>query len=345
MDEIINLRHEVDKIDREFIKLLIERKEISDKIIKFKRKMNISVYDKRRELEIITALKTEFQELINPQLIENILKEVLFYSKSDNNRLSKSISNRLMDALEDKPILIAGPCSVESEFQLDEIAESLAKGGFRFLRGGAFKPRTSPYSFQGLEGEGVKILKRIADKHKLFVVTEFTDSNQLDEYYDFADIIQIGSRNMFSYGFLKQVGKKTSKDKKPILLKRSFNATINEFLLAAEYLISEGNENILLCLRGIRTFEQIDSMMRNTPDLGAILELKELTDMKVIFDPSHASGDSKYVLSLSKAALQLGADGLLIETHPNPYEAVSDGKQSIQPIELMRLIDFVNRLV
>ena len=343
MDEINNLRLDVNRIDNEIIKLLIDRKLLSDNIINIKRRNNLSVYDKKRELEIISSLKEHFAGEINPNLIEKVLREVLFYSKSEHYKLNDISKIDLHSLLEKSPILIAGPCTVESEKQLTSIVSHLKNNGIRLLRGGAFKPRTSPFSFQGLEDDGLRMMKQIAEQNEMFVVTEFTDSRQLEALYEYADIIQIGSRNMFSYGFLKQIGKKTAIDQKPVLLKRSFNATLNEFLLSAQYILNEGNPNVMLCLRGIRTFEQIDSMMRNTPDLASILELKELTDFKVIFDPSHACGDAKFVVPLSKTALELGADGLMIETHTAPQDAITDGMQSIEPAELERLIDFINR--
>lgn len=250
--------------------------------------------------------------------------------------------NNIIDLINIKPFIIAGPCSVENREQINEIASNLNKLGIRILRGGAFKPRTSPFSFQGLEDEGLKYLKEAAEKNNMFVITEFTDSRQLDELYDYSDIIQIGSKNMFSYGFLKQIGKATSKDSKPILIKRSFNATLNEFLLAAQYIINLGNPNVILCLRGIRTFEQIDSKMRFTPDLASILELKDMTNLKIVFDPSHACGDSKYVIPTAIAAINLGSDGVMLETHSSPETAISDGKQSIKPEELTKLIDYIN---
>ena len=242
-------------------------------------------------------------------------------------------------------IIIAGPCAVESEEQIFRIAGKIRESGIKYFRAGAFKPRTSPHTFQGMGLEGLKLIKKASDENELFVVSEIMDNNELENCYDMIDMIQIGSRNMASYGFLKQIGKISSKDKKPILLKRGFNATLEELLFAAEYITNEGNPNVLLCLRGIRTFEQIDSSMRFTPDLASIIELKEKTGFPVIFDPSHSSGHSKYVERLSKAALLLGADGLLVEVHDEPEKALSDGFQAIKPDVLKRIIDFKNSLI
>ncbi|MFH1506516.1 MAG: 3-deoxy-7-phosphoheptulonate synthase [archaeon] len=244
----------------------------------------------------------------------------------------------ILELIKAKPILIVGPCAIESEESIFKLSSILASMGIKFLRGGAFKPRTSPDSFQGLGSEGLAYMRKAADFNKMFVVTEVLNSEQLDKHYDSIDIIQIGSRNMTSFGFLNYVGKKTSLDKKPVLLKRGMSSTINEFLNAAKYITQYGNKNIILCLRGIRTFEQIDSEFRNTPDLASILELKSKTSFPVIFDPSHSTGDSKYVVDISKAALNLGADGLIIECHDDPKRAMVDGKQSICPSDLAKLI-------
>lgn len=241
-------------------------------------------------------------------------------------------------------VIIAGPCAVESAEQINTIAESISALGLKFFRAGAFKPRTSSSTFQGLGLIGQKLIHQAARKNNLLVVSEILDSSHIEECYDLIDIIQIGSRNMASYSLLKNIGKASAADKKPVLLKRGFNATLNEMLSAAEYIISEGNPNVLLCLRGIRTYEQIDSDMRFTPDLGAILELKYKTNLPIIFDPSHAGGDAKYVEMLAKTALFLGADGLLIEVHNEPEKALTDGKQSIKPEILKNIIEYKNSL-
>ena len=247
-------------------------------------------------------------------------------------------SQEIVKLLQEKPIIISGPCSIESESQIHRIAKELSESGVRFLRGGAFKPRTSPEAFQGLGSQGLKFMREAADLNDMFVVTEVLESNQLEEHYDKIDMIQIGSRNMSSFGFLKEIGRKTALDQKPVLLKRGFSATIKELLLASQYIIREGNPNVLLCLRGIRTFEQIDSTFRFTPDLGSIVELKTKTELPVIFDPSHATGKAEFVPTFSKAALNLGADGLLIESHYDPENAKSDKDQCILPSEVSELV-------
>ncbi|MFP4117460.1 MAG: 3-deoxy-7-phosphoheptulonate synthase [Candidatus Woesearchaeota archaeon] len=233
------------------------------------------------------------------------------------------------EALKKRPIMIAGPCSVESEEQIDKTAKFVASKGLKFLRGGAYKPRTSPDSFQGLGRKGAEMLKRAAERHGLYTVSEVMTDEDLKESYDYIDIVQIGSRNMASYGLIKQIAELTKDDRKPVLLKRHFGATITELLKAADYLSYYGNDNVLLCLRGIRTFEQIDSCFRFTPDISGIIELKDKTEKPIIFDPSHSAGLRRYVGKISETALCAGADGLIIEIHPEPDSALSDKDQAL----------------
>ena len=219
---------------------------------------------------------------------------------------------------------MAGPCSVESEEQIIEIAKSVKESGANFLRGGAFKPRTSPYSFQGLELEGLRLLKRAKEETGLSIVTEIMSTDYIDEFVRDVDVIQVGARNMQNFDLLKQLGKTN----RPILLKRGLSSTIEEWLMSAEYIMSGGNENVILCERGIRTFE---GYTRNTLDLSAIPVVKKLSHLPVIVDPSHASGYWHLVKPLAKAAIVAGADGLMIEVHNDPQHALSDGQQSVKP--------------
>jgi 3-deoxy-7-phosphoheptulonate synthase len=219
-------------------------------------------------------------------------------------------------------IVIAGPCAVENQEQLFDTARGVKKYGARILRGGAFKPRSSPYSFQGLGEEGLKLLSRIKEETGMPVVTEIMDTRQVDLISEYADILQVGSRNMQNYPLLKEVGH----TRKPVLLKRGMMATIEEFLLAAEYILSQGNENVILCERGIRTFE---NSTRNTLDLSAVPMLKRLTHLPVIVDPSHGTGIRWMVPAMAKAAIAAGADGLIMEVHYRPDEALCDGHQSL----------------
>lgn len=220
--------------------------------------------------------------------------------------------------------VIAGPCSVESEEQIVEIAKSVKASGASFLRGGAFKPRTSPYSFQGLREEGLDLLKLARKETGLPIVTEIMSADMIDRFVSDVDIIQVGARNMQNFELLKQLGK----TRKPILLKRGLSATVEEFLMSAEYIMAGGNENVILCERGIRTFE---TYTRNTLDLSIIPAIKKLSHLPIIIDPSHAAGLWWMVEPMSKAAIAAGADGLIIEVHNDPEHALCDGQQSIKP--------------
>ena len=227
---------------------------------------------------------------------------------------------------------IAGPCSVESRDQIIEVAKAVKASGAKLLRGGAFKPRTSPYEFQGLGYEGLEILKRVREETGLKIVTEIMSVDDVDLFEKEVDVIQVGSRNMQNFDLLKRLGKIN----KPILLKRGLSATIEEWLLAAEYIMNEGNPNVILCERGIRTYE---NETRNTLDISAVPLVKKVSHLPIIVDPSHASGKRWMIEPLSKAAIAVGADGLIIEVHNDPDNALSDGKQSITPDMLDNLID------
>ncbi len=234
-------------------------------------------------------------------------------------------------------IVMAGPCSVESEEQLMESAFVAKKGGAHILRGGAFKPRTSPYSFQGLEEEGLRLLKKAREKTGMPVVTEVLNPMDVDLVEEYGDILQIGARNIQNFALLKKVGHA----RKPVLLKRGMMTTIEELLMSAEYIISSGNDEVILCERGIRTFE---TATRNTLDISAVPVLKELTHLPIVVDPSHATGHWKYVTPLARSAVAVGADGLLVEVHPEPEKAFSDGIQSLKPEKFYQLMDEVRTL-
>ncbi|WP_143316635.1 3-deoxy-7-phosphoheptulonate synthase [Clostridium sp. HBUAS56017] len=233
--------------------------------------------------------------------------------------------------------IMAGPCSVESEEQIIEVAKSVKASGGNFLRGGAFKPRTSPYSFQGLELEGLKLLKLAKKETGLQIVTELMSTDYIDDFVENVDVIQIGARNMQNFDLLKQIGKTD----KPILLKRGLSATIEEWLMSAEYIMAGGNENVILCERGIRTFEPYT---RNTLDLSAIPVVKRLSHLPIIIDPSHAGGYWYLVEPMAKAAIVAGADGLMIEVHNDPENALSDGQQSIKPENFRSLMEKIKVL-
>lgn len=228
-------------------------------------------------------------------------------------------------------VVMAGPCAVEDEEQIMTIAAAVKAAGAQVLRGGAFKPRTSPYTFQGMGEAGLILLKQAGEAFDMPVVTELMDSEDFDLINEYTDIIQIGARNMQNFSLLKRVGKAG----KPVMLKRGLSATLEEFLMAAEYIMASGNDQVILCERGIRTFE---THMRNTLDLNVVTAVKELSHLPIIIDPSHATGKWQMVSPLSRAAVAIGADGLMIEVHHKPKEALSDGPQSLKPERFNQLM-------
>ncbi len=233
--------------------------------------------------------------------------------------------------------VIAGPCSIESEEQLLSIAQSVKAAGATLLRGGAFKPRTSPYAFQGMGRAGLELLVKVKSIVGLPIVTEIMDINQLDCFND-VDVIQVGARNMQNFDLLKELGRQTQK---PILLKRGFSATLQEWLMSAEYILASGNPNVILCERGIRTFEPA---MRNTLDVGVVPLLRSMTHLPIVVDPSHATGIAKLVKPMALAATAVGADGLVIEVHNNPAKALCDGAQSLTPVAFADTMQAINQL-
>lgn len=287
----------------------------------------INVFDnslkEKIESEERAFLETENLSLENGYLVTKKYKEKTI------------VSLKGLDIGGHKPIIISGPCSVESEDILREIAFKEKDVGVDILRGGAFKPRTSPYDFQGLGRQGVDILYKIGNEVGMPIITEIMDVRELEYMIDKVDILQVGSRNMYNYSLLKELGKVD----KPILLKRGLSATIKEFLLSAEYIMLEGNEKVILCERGIRTYE---NYMRNTMDIASIALLKEMTHLPIIADPSHATGERSLIEPLSRAAVVAGADGVLIEAHIKPEFAWSDRKQTISIPVLKNIINSVS---
>ena len=279
------------------------------------------------------------KKLEGNKIVEKITKVQEPFKKA--NRMFHPL-NSVYDVLGEKIggekiALIAGPCSVESEEQITNIASSVKMCGAGFLRGGAFKPRTSPYSFQGLELQGLELLKLAKKKTGLPIVTEIMSTSMIEKFNEEVDIIQVGARNMQNFDLLKELGK----IKKPILLKRGLSATIEELLMSAEYIMAGGNEQVILCDRGVRTFE---NYTRNTLDLSAIPVIKKLSHLPIIIDPSHATGKSWMVEPLSKAAIAAGADGLIIEVHNDPKNALCDGQQSITPEEYKILVEKLKKI-
>ena len=234
-------------------------------------------------------------------------------------------------------VSMGGPCSVESKEQIESVAASVAAAGAQVIRGGAFKPRSSPYSFQGMGEEGLQIMRAAADHHGLLVVSEVMDHLQIPLLLQYSDILQVGARNMQNFNLLRELGKV----RKPILLKRGIAATVEELLLSAEYIMSGGNYEVMLCERGIRTFE---TSTRNTMDISAIPVLKRLTHLPIIADPSHGTGKRDYVLPMARAAVAAGADGLIVEVHPDPDHAISDGAQTLRPEQFAEMMGQVRAI-
>lgn len=234
-------------------------------------------------------------------------------------------------------VIMAGPCSVESQAMIVKLAEEVKSAGAKILRGGAYKPRTSPYAFQGLQSEGIKYLRHASDVSGMPIVTELMSADKLDEFIENVDIIQIGARNMQNFDLLKAVGKTN----KPVLLKRGLSATVEEWIMSAEYIMASGNPNVIMCERGIRTFE---TSTRNTLDVSVIPIIKEKTHLPIVIDPSHATGDWKLVEAMSLASIAAGADGLIIEVHDEPECAWSDGMQSLKPEKFKTMVEKVKKV-
>ena len=264
------------------------------------------------------------------------MTKIMPLSSKKNLQLKTKIKVNNVEIGGDKLTIIAGPCSVESKEQIFDIAEYVKGKGAAILRGGAFKPRTSPYSFRGLGKVALEYLLEAKKRTGLPVVTEVMNTHELEYMYDYIDIFQVGSRNMYNYDLLEVLGAQ----KKPVLLKRGLSATIEEFLMAAEYILLKGNSNIMLCERGIRTFE---TSTRNTLDINCIPVLKERTHLPIIVDPSHAAGNKNYVIPLALAAIAAGADGIMVEVHNNPRNALSDGEQSLDYEMYESLVFEINR--
>ncbi len=294
-----------------------------DSLQKHLKKLGLEYFFQADKPQLIVPQANQ-PELFNDfSFIENIIKISTPYQLSSNQY--KKQTRFLVNGIEiggDNLNLIAGPCSVESEEQIFEVAQFLNKNKVKFIRGGAFKPRTSPYSFRGLGNEGLKHIRAAADKYDLRVVTELMDLSNLEQVYNHTDIIQVGARNMSNFSLLAELGKIN----KPVMLKRGMSAKATEWLLAADYLLCGGNENIILCERGIRSF---DIQSRNVFDLGVIPLMQSLSHLPVFADPSHGVGKAAFVNKMGLAAIAAGANGLMIEIHPNPEKALSDGEQAL----------------
>lgn len=329
MDEFQEIRDLIDKIDRELATILIKRIKLVRSLHNEKIEKNKIIIDIQREYNILDNVTSKIQDDELKILVKNIYIKLLQELKSISYIKNKNVIDLFNSLLATKKLLIAGPCSVETEEQINSIAEFLSKQNVKFIRAGIFKARTNPESFQGLGEKGLEIFYNAAHKNSLFTVSEFLDIEQAKSYFEYFDVIIVGSRNMTNFEFLRKLGKLTSNNQKPIIFKRGFASTVDEFLSAADYIINEGNPNVVLCLRGIRTFEQTSSYFRFTPDLHSLLEIRDKSDLPVIFDPSHSAGNREIVEPLSKMAIDLKFDGLMIEIHNKPEEAWSDAQQAI----------------
>ena len=284
------------------------------------------------------AIDTEtFESMEGVASVDRVKRPYTLVSREQKDRSVVPINGTCRLGSREEFVVMAGPCSVESEGQLDETAAYVRELGVNVLRGGAYKPRTGPYSFNGLGEEGLKILRNIGDKYNMAVVTEAMREEQIDIVEQYADCIQIGARNMQNYDLLRRAGK----SKTPILLKRGLAASLEELLLAAEYILAGGNENIILCERGIRTFEK---EVRFTLCIGSIPVLREMTHLPIIVDPSHAAGTARWVSDAAYASVAAGSDGVIIETHPRPEEALSDGPQSLNPEQFKECMNGMGRI-
>jgi 3-deoxy-7-phosphoheptulonate synthase/chorismate mutase len=348
-DKLTKLRQEIDELNLEILVLLSKRANIALDIGKIKQIHGYPRYDPIREQEILQHVVKANNGPFTDEVVSCLFKEIFkatkllqeTYSKAGLKVARKTKDNNTLIEVKDvviggdKKAFIFGPCSIESKKQLEQTAELLSKKGLNFIRGGAYKPRTSPYEFQGLGLEALQLMHEISEKYNLISVVEVMDKEQLKESLAYIDIIQIGSRNMQNFSLLKACGKVN----KPVLLKRGFQATIEEFKLSAEYIMSEGNEQIILCERGIRTFE---NATRNTLDISAVPILKQETHLPVIVDVSHAAGRKDILGYLAKAALASSSDGIMAEVHPNPRVALSDSNQQMDFTEFEAFLKHIN---
>ncbi|MDQ3396460.1 MAG: bifunctional 3-deoxy-7-phosphoheptulonate synthase/chorismate mutase [Deinococcota bacterium] len=338
MDEKIqSLRTQIDELNLKLLDLLSERAKVAEAIGEAQTALGLSHYDPVRENTMLEALTAANKGPFSNGVIKSLFKNIFQASMQLEQEADKAtyLTSRkarqentvvkvgdLSVGSGDAPVLVAGPCSIETWEQVETTAACVASRGVKFFRGGAYKPRTDPYSFQGLGEEGLKMGRKACDMHGLKFITEIMDGRHLELGVEYADVIQIGARNMHNFTLLRSIGRSG----KPVILKRGFSATIEEWLMAAEYLLSEGNPNVILCERGIRTFE---NYTRNTLDISAVALAKLETHLPVFVDVTHSGGRRDLLVPLAKAAIAIGADGIMVEVHPNPAVALSDNKQQI----------------
>ncbi len=334
--ELEGLRTRIDELNLEILRLVNERAEVVNEIGKIKEKQGVNRYDPLRERHMLDLIKEHNEGPLNQMTVDYIFKQIF---KTALKQLEAEKKKELLVSRKEKSedtvinvngeligtgatSFVYGPCAVESYEQVAAVAASIKEKGLKLIRGGAYKPRTSPYDFQGLGLEGLKILKQVSDEYGLGVVTEIVTPADLEVAADYVDVIQIGARNMQNFELLKAAGALN----KPVLLKRGLAATIDEFVHAAEYIMSKGNENIILCERGIRTYEKAT---RNTLDISAVPILKQETHLPVMVDVTHSTGRRDLLLPCAKAAIAIGADGVMAEVHPDPSIALSDQQQQM----------------
>lgn len=336
-EKIQSLRARIDELNLQILELLSTRATVAAEIGALQSAMGSSQYDPVREQAMLDALVAANRGPFDAATVKSLFKQVfqasMQQSKSQEKRayLTSRTTHEADTVVEvggvpigskHSPVLVAGPCAIESEAQVEAVAARVASRGVRLFRGGAYKPRTDPYSFQGLGEAGLAIARAACDRHGLAFVSEIMTPTDLPLFEEYVDLLQIGARNMQNFSLLRAVGR----SRKPVLLKRGLSATIEEWLMAAEYLLSEGNDNVILCERGIRTFEQYT---RNTLDVSAVALAKLESHLPVLVDVTHSGGRRDLLVALTKAGLAVGADGIMVEVHPNPAVALSDTKQQI----------------
>src|SRR5690554_1273837 len=332
-----SLRARIDELNLRILELLSERARVAAEIGRMQTAAGVSQYDPVREQQMLDALVAANRGPFDDATVKSLFKQVFQASMqlSERREQRQYLMSRAQHP-EDTvvrvgdvelgsgrpPVLIAGPCAIESREQVFAVAARAAAHGVRLFRGGAYKPRTDPYSFQGLGEEGLRLGREACDEHRLYFVSEVVSGRDLPLFEEYVDVLQVGARNMQNFPLLKAVGR----SRKPVLLKRGLSATVEEWLMAAEYLLSEGNPNVILCERGIRTFERYT---RNTLDVSAVALAKLETHLPVLVDVTHSGGRRDLLIALTKAGLAVGADGIMIEVHPNPAVALSDQKQQV----------------
>lgn len=355
INDLTQLRNQIDEINLEILTLLNKRAEVVQEIGTHKGKQGVNRYDPIRERQALDLIIEHHAGPFEASTIQHIFKEIFKASlelQEDNHRKALLVSrkarpeNTIVDVNGEKigdgqQRFIMGPCAVEGYDQVKDVALAMKQQGLTLMRGGAFKPRTSPYDFQGLGVEGLQILRDVADEVGMSVVSEILAPHDVEKALDYVDVIQVGARNMQNFELLKAVGRV----KKPVLLKRGLSATIEEFINAAEYIISQGNDQIILCERGIRTYEKAT---RNTLDISAVPILKKETHLPVVVDVTHSTGRKDLLLPTSKAALAIGADAIMAEVHPDPAVALSDSAQQMNIPQFNEFMDelkeFKNKL-